>query len=71
MTPETFWRSEKTQANYPIGWRIALPAEQLDFTIRPIMPNQELALDPLVYWEGAFDLDGTHPEKTNPRTRLP
>jgi predicted secreted hydrolase len=59
MRPARFWRSEKTKANYPIGWRISLPAEQLDFTIRPTMPNQELVLDPLVYWEGAFDLDGT------------
>ena len=22
------------------------------------MPNQEFALDPLIYWEGAFDLEG-------------
>lgn len=59
MTPETFWQSEKTKANYPIGWRIAIPKEQLAFTLRPVMPNQELALDPLIYWEGAFDLEGT------------
>jgi predicted secreted hydrolase len=60
MTSDTFWQSPKTKANYPIGWRIAVPGERLEFTIRPIMPNQELALEPLVYWEGAFDLDGTH-----------
>ena len=59
MTPETFWKSEKTKANYPIGWRIALPKEQLAFTLRPLIPNQELALDPLIYWEGAFALEGT------------
>ena len=59
MTPETFWQSEATKANYPIGWRIAIPKEQLAFTLRPVMPNQELALDPLIYWEGAFDLEGT------------
>ncbi len=59
MTPVRFWESEKTKANYPIGWRIAIPKEQLAFTIRPVMPNQELALEPLTYWEGAFDLEGT------------
>ncbi len=59
MTPETFWKSEKTRANYPIGWRIAVPKEQLTLTLRPVMPNQELALVPLTYWEGAFDLEGT------------
>jgi predicted secreted hydrolase len=59
MTPTTLWQSEKTKARYPIGWRIVVPREQLAFTLRPVMPNQELALDPLIYWEGAFDLDGT------------
>jgi predicted secreted hydrolase len=63
MTPETFWKSERTKANYPIGWRIALPKEQLAFTLHPIMPNQELALDPLIYWEGSFDLAGTRGRK--------
>ena len=59
MKPETFWQSDKTTARYPIGWRIAVLKEQLAFTLRPVMPNQELALDPLIYWEGAFDLEGT------------
>ncbi|MEO6971357.1 MAG: lipocalin-like domain-containing protein [Chthoniobacterales bacterium] len=63
MTPETFWRSKKTKANYPIGWRIAVPKEQLTFTLRPVMPDQELALEPLIYWEGAVDLTGTRGEK--------
>ncbi|HXA09283.1 MAG TPA: lipocalin-like domain-containing protein [Chthoniobacterales bacterium] len=58
MTPETFWKSKATQANYPIRWRITVPQEKLEFTIQPVLSNQELVLDPLVYWEGAFDLAG-------------
>ncbi len=60
MTPETFWQSERTKANYPIGWRIAVAKEKLECTLHPVMPNQELVLDPLIYWEGAFDLEGRH-----------
>ena len=63
MTPEKFWQSERTKANYPIGWRIVVPEERLECSLRPVMPNQELALDPLVYWEGAVDLEGTHAGK--------
>jgi predicted secreted hydrolase len=63
MTPETFWKSEKTKANYPIGWRISVPKEDLEFTIQPVLPDQELALDPIIYWEGAFDLEGTRAGK--------
>ncbi|MEO7165813.1 MAG: lipocalin-like domain-containing protein [Chthoniobacterales bacterium] len=59
MTAVTFWRSKTTGANYPIGWRINVPREKLEFTIQPVRENQELALPPIIYWEGAFDLTGT------------
>ena len=58
MTPTTFWKSPKTGANYPVGWRIALPEHGLEFTVRAAVENQELALMPLAYWEGAVDVDG-------------
>jgi len=59
MTPESFWKSAGTKANYPIGWRIAVSKEQLEFIIEPVLANQELVFSPLIYWEGAFDLIGT------------
>lgn len=60
MKPTQFWRSKATGANYPIAWEIAVPREQLRFSIQPLLENQELVFTPLVYWEGAFDLSGTH-----------
>jgi predicted secreted hydrolase len=48
-----------TKANYPIGWRIVVPKEQLEFRIQPVLADQELVFSPLIYWEGAFDLIGT------------
>jgi predicted secreted hydrolase len=63
MTPTTFWKSEATKAKYPIGWQIAVPEEQLQFAIMPVLKNQELVLTPLIYWEGAFDLIGTQAGK--------
>ena len=63
MTPETFWKSDKTKANYPIGWQITVAKEHLAFTLLPVLSNQELALAPLIYWEGAFDLEGTRDGK--------
>ncbi len=59
MSPETFWKSGATKANYPICWHVAVPDEQLDFRIKPVLENQELIFSPLVYWEGAFDVTGT------------
>ncbi len=59
MTPTSFWKSPQTKANYPIAWRVRVPKEQLEFTIEPALSNQELVLGPLIYWEGAFDVNGT------------
>jgi len=59
MTPEFFWKSQTTKANYPIAWRVAVSKEQLEFIIKPVLANQELVFSPLIYWEGAFDLIGT------------
>ncbi len=60
MTPTAFWKSPTTAANYPISWKVTVPREQLAFTIAPVLLNQELVLAPIVYWEGAFDLEGAH-----------
>jgi predicted secreted hydrolase len=58
MTPTRSWKSEKTGANYPIAWKITVPSEQLDFSITPVLADQELVLAPIIYWEGAFDITG-------------
>jgi predicted secreted hydrolase len=60
MTSLAFWKSARTGANYPISWRIEVPERGLNFTVRAAIENQELALMPLAYWEGAIDVDGTH-----------
>ncbi len=63
MTAAVFWKSPTTKANYPIGWRVRVPQEKLEFTIEPVLPNQELVFGPLIYWEGAFDVVGTRAGK--------
>ncbi len=59
MSPKDFWTSAKTGAKYPIGWRIELPEKGLQFEVRASLENQELALLPLAYWEGAVEIKGT------------
>jgi predicted secreted hydrolase len=57
MTPIDFWKSEKTEAKYPIGWRVEIASENLQFNVRAVLKNQELTLTPLTYWEGAIDTE--------------
>lgn len=58
MTPLQWWKSRSTGAKYPVGWRIELPGQRMELTLSPLLDNQELALVPLTYWEGAIDGKG-------------
>lgn len=52
------WTSPKTGSIYPSGWRLSVPSEEIELTVTPIMPNQELNVS-VVYWEGAVTVEGT------------
>jgi predicted secreted hydrolase len=50
------WRSPSTGADYPAGWRISLPGEDLVVDLAPTVADQELdtrATTGVVYWEGS------------------
>lgn len=63
MQPTEFWKSPTTAATYPVGWSIEIAGQNLQLTVRAVLKNQELALLPLAYWEGAVDLMGTRDGK--------
>jgi RND superfamily putative drug exporter len=50
------WTSPRTGAEYPAGWRILVPGEDLAIDLRPTVADQELdtrASTGVVYWEGS------------------
>ena len=56
------WTSPTTGADYPAGWRIEVPGEQLRIDLRPTVPQQELdtrATTGVVYWEGSQVVEAT------------
>ena len=56
------WKSPKSGATYPMGWRITLPAFRLALTLRPLLDDQELVTrgsTGVTYWEGAVDVAGS------------
>jgi predicted secreted hydrolase len=60
------WQSPGTRARYPVAWRITVPGQDLDLTVRPAIEDQELRLGDssgVVYWEGATDVAGTRAGK--------
>ena len=58
------WRSPKTGAAYPTAWQVKIPAQNLEFTVRSRLDEQELALPQLSYWEGATTIAGTRAGKS-------
>jgi predicted secreted hydrolase len=43
---------------YPSSWRIRVPSLALEFSVRPVLADQEIRSAP-TYWEGAVDVSGT------------
>jgi len=55
------WTSPRTDATYPAGWTLALPAHGLELTLTPLVPDCELVGSAMgvAYWEGPLDVGGT------------
>jgi predicted secreted hydrolase len=50
------WRSPRTGADYPAGWSVSIPGEDLTIDLEPTVADQELDTSPtigVVYWEGS------------------
>jgi predicted secreted hydrolase len=50
------WTSPSSGADYPAGWSIAIPSEDLTIDLRPTVADQELdtrTTTGVVYWEGS------------------
>lgn len=59
LRPTKFWTSKTTGGRYPIAWELAVPSLAVRLSISTPVENQELALQPIVYWEGLIDVAGT------------
>lgn len=55
LTPVRWWGSPRSQARYPVSWRLRLPGAGIDVELRALVDDQENAgpRTGIVYWEGA------------------
>lgn len=62
ITPTGTWASPHTGGVYPSGWQVSLTVpdsdDVLNFTLTPLLDDQELHGNGIVYWEGAVRIDG-------------
>jgi len=57
------WKSLSSGADYPIKWKVAVPAEAVELEITPAFSQQELITNRstrVTYWEGAVGIKGTY-----------
>lgn len=52
------WQSPVSGGEYPAGWRVAIPSEEISLEIQPLLADQELDLQ-YTYWEGAVRVTGS------------
>jgi predicted secreted hydrolase len=58
-TPQRFWRSPRTGAEYPVAWRVRIGEQEFD--VEPLMDDAELdsrASTGTIYWEGPVRVRG-------------
>jgi predicted secreted hydrolase len=55
LQPLDRWTSPETGSDYPVRWRLIIPAEDIDLELKAVMPNQEnlSTRSGIHYWEGA------------------
>jgi len=56
------WKSPKSGADYPMKWKISIPADEAELEITPAFPSQELITSRstrVTYWEGAARISGS------------
>jgi len=53
------WKNPRTGVSYPIQWRAEIPSLAVSLQISAAIPNQELQLATVSYWEGATVVEGT------------
>ncbi len=59
FTAGKIWKNAQTGVSYPIDWRAEIPSMGLSLRVKAAIPNQELQLSSVSYWEGSTIVEGT------------
>jgi predicted secreted hydrolase len=60
------WKSPKSDASYPIKWKVTIPSQEVELEITPAFADQELITNRstrVTYWEGAVRTKGSFKNK--------
>ncbi len=57
------WKSPASGAEYSLDWEIAIPSEKIKLRAKALLPNTEMLLGTINYWEGPMEFSGTVKKK--------
>lgn len=63
LKPTRFWKNPDQTGAYPVAWRMEIPKLNLKLQVLAARDDQELRLQPVVYWEGSVQTEGTREGK--------
>lgn len=66
IEPTGYWKSPRSKATYPSGWKISVEKFDLEVKVNPVLQDQELdtrGTTMIVYWEGACEVSGKAGDK--------
>ncbi|MFA6423951.1 MAG: lipocalin family protein [Candidatus Magasanikbacteria bacterium] len=52
------WKSRRSGNSYFLDWKIKIPEENIDLTVKAILSDQEVGFNAINYWEGATKIEG-------------
>jgi predicted secreted hydrolase len=61
LEPGRVWQSASSGGRYPVEWRVRIPRESLDVSVRAALDDQEFVTGQSTgvnYWEGAIEVSG-------------
>ncbi|MBC8281408.1 MAG: hypothetical protein H8E48_11515, partial [Chloroflexi bacterium] len=67
ITSEQTWTSPDTGVEYPSGWSIDIPSQEMNLLLEPVLVHSEFAgsrYTPAAYWEGEVRVTGTRHGET-------
>lgn len=61
LEPTRYWRSKRTFNEFPVDWRLDLPALELECTLLGVIDDQEFValISKTTFWEGVMRAEGT------------
>ena len=61
IEPLKWWKSPSNGGRYPVGWRLRIPAHDINLEITGLLPSSELdgsSTTGVIYWEGPVEITG-------------